>query len=190
MRERDREILCLCRFLKWQMPLVCSQPMETNGVAATPAFRPRSAKQSLQPLQPETEVYLSLLVVIFLIDNKKYDKVSCPCIVILGDILLYHMGQADTKHLLLTTFFLFPWSLLVLWTQRGVNTERDIFVHVMCGSCALSTCSFGFFFLRQEKFLFRMSIEDYSFTLQWTTANIIGPLPVSKHVLQWTLVRF
>lgn len=46
--------------------------------AAIPAFRPRSAKQALQPLLTEIEVYLHLLVLIYLIDNKKHtEAVQC-----------------------------------------------------------------------------------------------------------------
>jgi len=48
--------------------------MMTNGMS--PQFRPRSAKLANTPVIPEIEVYLHLLVLIHLIDNKKYEKVS------------------------------------------------------------------------------------------------------------------
>ena len=50
------------------------QPMEGNGNG--PLFRPRSAKTASNPVIPEIEVYLHLLILIYLIDIKKYEKVS------------------------------------------------------------------------------------------------------------------
>jgi hypothetical protein len=49
------------------------QPMVSNGIG--PQFRPRSGKLANNPLIPEIEVYLHLLLLIHLIDLKKYDKV-------------------------------------------------------------------------------------------------------------------
>ncbi|XP_045208073.1 26S proteasome non-ATPase regulatory subunit 3-like [Mercenaria mercenaria] len=48
------------------------EPMVSNGIG--PQFRPRSGKLANSPLIPEIEVYLHLLVLIHLIDLKKYDK--------------------------------------------------------------------------------------------------------------------
>lgn len=47
--------------------------METNNTLAQ--FRPRTGKTANAPLLLEIEVYLHLLVVIHLIDVKKYDEV-------------------------------------------------------------------------------------------------------------------
>ena len=47
--------------------------METDN---TSAFRFRSGKSALQPCLPEVEVYLHLLVLIYLIDSKEYSQVS------------------------------------------------------------------------------------------------------------------
>ncbi|KAK7092644.1 26S proteasome non-ATPase regulatory subunit 3-like [Littorina saxatilis] len=49
-----------------------TEDKEQNGTAL--AFRPRSAKQAVQPLQVEVEVYLHLLTLIYLLDNKQMDK--------------------------------------------------------------------------------------------------------------------
>lgn len=49
--------------------------MMTNGVS--PQFRPRTGKLANSPVIPEIEVYLHLLVLIHLIDSKKYEKVKC-----------------------------------------------------------------------------------------------------------------
>lgn len=50
------------------------QPKEVNGIGAP--FRPRSGKLANQPLMPEIDAYIHLLVVIHLIDTKKYTEVS------------------------------------------------------------------------------------------------------------------
>jgi len=52
---------------------VSFQPMLANGVDK---FRPRSAKQAVNPVIPEVEVYLHLLVTIHLIDSKQLNKVT------------------------------------------------------------------------------------------------------------------
>lgn len=58
----------LCGFLE--------EPMETNN--ALVQFRPRTGKLANAPLLLEVEVYLHLLVVIYLIDTKKYaEGVKC-----------------------------------------------------------------------------------------------------------------
>ena len=41
-----------------------------------PLFRPRSAKVANNPVIPEIEVYLHLLILIYLLDIKRYEKVS------------------------------------------------------------------------------------------------------------------
>ncbi|KAK7483015.1 hypothetical protein BaRGS_00025792 [Batillaria attramentaria] len=46
-------------------------PEEGEANAALTGFRPRSTKQSAQPLMPEIDTYLHLLVLIYLIDNKQ-----------------------------------------------------------------------------------------------------------------------
>ena len=50
------------------------QPMAGNGNG--PLFRPRSAKMANSPVIPEIEVYLHLLILIYLLDIKRYEKVS------------------------------------------------------------------------------------------------------------------
>ena len=47
--------------------------METE----TPAVRPKSAK----PLLPETEIYLHLLLLLYLLDKKQYKQVSVPILI-------------------------------------------------------------------------------------------------------------
>lgn len=46
--------------------------METDN---NTVFRPRTGKLANQPLLPETDAYLHLLVLIFLLDSKRYDEV-------------------------------------------------------------------------------------------------------------------
>lgn len=41
-------------------------------------FRPRTGKAASAPLLPEVEAYLQLLVVIFLMNSKRYKEVSGP----------------------------------------------------------------------------------------------------------------
>ena len=50
------------------------QPMETDNVTA---FRMRSGKAAQLPCLPEVEVYLHLLVLVYLIDNKDHSQVRC-----------------------------------------------------------------------------------------------------------------
>lgn len=64
-----------------------SQPMETNN--ALVQFRPRTGKLANAPLLLEVEVYLHLLVVIYLIDIKKYAEVRYGCFTAL--LLLDHL---------------------------------------------------------------------------------------------------
>ena len=45
-----------------------------NGVAGT--FRPRSAKLANVPVLPEIEMYIHLLVLIYLIDTKQNERVG------------------------------------------------------------------------------------------------------------------
>ncbi|XP_071101623.1 26S proteasome non-ATPase regulatory subunit 3-like [Haliotis cracherodii] len=53
-----------------------AEPKEVNGIGAP--FRPRSGKLANQPLMPEIDAYIHLLVVIHLIDTKKYtEAVKC-----------------------------------------------------------------------------------------------------------------
>lgn len=49
------------------------QSMDTDD-AKPLAFHPRSAKASAQPLLPEVSAYISLLLLIYLIDAESYDK--------------------------------------------------------------------------------------------------------------------
>ncbi|XP_052092680.1 26S proteasome non-ATPase regulatory subunit 3-like [Mytilus californianus] len=52
------------------------QPMESNGIG--PTFRPKSGKSATVPVIPEVEIYLHLLLIIHLIDLKKYTQaVAC-----------------------------------------------------------------------------------------------------------------
>nr|XP_006814940.1 PREDICTED: 26S proteasome non-ATPase regulatory subunit 3-like isoform X2 [Saccoglossus kowalevskii] len=61
---------------KEMLLLYIEEPMETDG-PGTP-FRPRSGKALSQPILPELDVYIHLLVVLYLIDNKRYDEaVKC-----------------------------------------------------------------------------------------------------------------
>ncbi|RWS14553.1 26S proteasome non-ATPase regulatory subunit 3-like protein [Dinothrombium tinctorium] len=54
------------------------EPMETNESNAGPTFRARSGKAALLPLFPEIDVYLNLLLILYLIDTKAYDNaVKC-----------------------------------------------------------------------------------------------------------------
>ncbi|XP_064616098.1 LOW QUALITY PROTEIN: 26S proteasome non-ATPase regulatory subunit 3-like [Liolophura sinensis] len=48
------------------------EPMETNGIGS--AFRPRSGKTAKDSLLPELEIYLHLLILIHLIDTKRYKE--------------------------------------------------------------------------------------------------------------------
>lgn len=50
-------------------------------------FRPRTGKAASAPLLPEVEAYLQLLVVIFLMNSKRYKEV-------LGPVKAIHMLQA------------------------------------------------------------------------------------------------
>ena len=52
--------------------LFCIQPMD--GVEKSPNVRPRTAKTGV--ILPETEIYIHLLVLIFLLDRNKHDSVS------------------------------------------------------------------------------------------------------------------
>ncbi|XP_052806854.1 26S proteasome non-ATPase regulatory subunit 3-like [Mya arenaria] len=56
-----------------ELLLYLDEPMLTNGTGAQP-FRPRSGKLAANPVIPEIEVYLNLLLLIHLIDIKKLDK--------------------------------------------------------------------------------------------------------------------
>ncbi|CAG2202889.1 PSMD3 [Mytilus edulis] len=52
------------------------KPMESNGIG--PTFRPKSGKSATIPVIPEVEIYLHLLLIIHLIDLKKYTQaVAC-----------------------------------------------------------------------------------------------------------------
>lgn len=57
---------------KGKMLEYVSQTMETD--VKPPAFQPRSAKASTQPLLPEVSTYIKLLVLIYLIDTKENEK--------------------------------------------------------------------------------------------------------------------
>ena len=50
---------------------------DTNNVT----FKPRSGKAAHLPVQPEVEVYIHLLVLIFLLDSKLYQEVG-SCVVV------------------------------------------------------------------------------------------------------------
>lgn len=50
-------------------------------------FRPRTGKAASAPLLPEVEAYLQLLMVIFLMNSKRYKEVS-------GPVTASHMPQA------------------------------------------------------------------------------------------------
>ena len=55
-------------------------------------FRPRSAKAASQAIVPEIEMYIHLLVIIYLIDNKKYTEVCwfkswCQSLIFLNNML-------------------------------------------------------------------------------------------------------
>ena len=54
------------------------QVMET-GDNNNSSFRPRSSKAASQSLLPEVECYLHLLLLLYLIDNKKNKEVSAKC---------------------------------------------------------------------------------------------------------------
>ncbi|KAK0058684.1 26S proteasome non-ATPase regulatory subunit 3 [Biomphalaria pfeifferi] len=61
--------------------LADSQSEGTNGVSAV--FRPRSGKQAQVPVLPEIEIYIHLLVLIYLIDTKQYERaVECSLLLI------------------------------------------------------------------------------------------------------------
>ena len=51
------------------------QPMDTE---AELQFRPRMGKAASAPLLPEVEAYLQLLLVIYLMNSKRYPEVRCP----------------------------------------------------------------------------------------------------------------
>jgi len=53
---------------------------DTNNVT----FKPRSGKAAHLPVQPEVEVYIHLLVLIFLLDSKLYQEV---CTVTAGNVV-------------------------------------------------------------------------------------------------------
>ena len=52
--------------------------MET-GDNNNSSFRPRSSKAASQSLLPEVECYLHLLLLLYLIDNKKNKEVGASC---------------------------------------------------------------------------------------------------------------
>ncbi|RWS27948.1 26S proteasome non-ATPase regulatory subunit 3-like protein [Leptotrombidium deliense] len=54
------------------------EPMETNETNSGPVFKGRTGKAALQPLLPEIDVYLNLLLILYLIDTKAYENaVKC-----------------------------------------------------------------------------------------------------------------
>lgn len=67
---------CVCVF---NLSL-CLQPMDTEGEVQ---FRPRTGKAATVPLIPEVEAYLQLLLLVYLINNKRYTEVGgtggCVC---------------------------------------------------------------------------------------------------------------
>ncbi|XP_041371471.1 26S proteasome non-ATPase regulatory subunit 3-like [Gigantopelta aegis] len=67
-------------------------PAEMNGLGLP--FRPRSGKAVNQPLLPEIEMYIHLLIVIYLIDNKKYTE-AAKC----SDLLMKKIGQHNRRTL-------------------------------------------------------------------------------------------
>lgn len=57
---------------------LCLQPMDTEGDVQ---FRPRTGKAAAAPLIPEVEAYLQLLLLVYLINNKRYTEVQdCVCV--------------------------------------------------------------------------------------------------------------
>ncbi|XP_070535762.1 26S proteasome non-ATPase regulatory subunit 3-like [Ptychodera flava] len=68
------------------------EPMETDG-PGTP-FRPRSGKALALPPLPELEVYIHLLVVLYLIDNKRYSEA-----VKLSDLLMEKIQTHNRRSL-------------------------------------------------------------------------------------------
>lgn len=68
------------------------EPMESNGISAH--FRPRSGKMASNPVIPEIEVYLHLLVLIHLIDLKKLDKA-----VICSELLMQKLQNQNRRTL-------------------------------------------------------------------------------------------
>lgn len=78
--------------IKDELLAFLDEPMEGNGNG--PLFRPRSAKTANNPVIPEIEVYLHLLILIYLIDIKKYEKA-----VICSELLMHKLQHQNRRSL-------------------------------------------------------------------------------------------
>lgn len=68
--------------------------METD--AKPLVFQPRSAKSATQPLLPEVSTYISLLVLVYLLDNKDYEKAMSWSNAVMDRLVLLNRRTLDS----------------------------------------------------------------------------------------------
>ena len=86
--------------LFYDLDIYLFQPMETNG--PTFNFRPRSSKAATLPLSAEVETYLHLLLLMYLIDNKKYQEVSAANLKLANKFHSTNLGVCCSQLILVT----------------------------------------------------------------------------------------
>lgn len=106
------------------------EPMET-GDNNNIVFRPRTGKSAMQPLLPEVEIYLHLLLLLYLIDNKRFNEAVKCADTLMDKVTSYNRRTLD----MLAAKCYFYYSRAYELTKQ-LDTVR-IFLHSRLRTCTL-----------------------------------------------------